>query len=497
MIVTFLATFFITKIVVMNSGNELYGFYSMSNDFVNYALIVSIALNSMAGRFVTVSYYQQDSDEVNKYFNSVFYANIILAIIMAVPLFLISFNLEKIISLPKDSARQIKALFVVMFVNYLLTIISSVFTVSTFIKNRVDLDSFRQLESNIIKIAVVYLLYRLLNPNIIFIGIATLIATSYVFLMNIYYVKKLTPEIRIFEKKFFDWCKVKEVLSSGGWNSLTRIGAVLLNGLDLLIANQMISSPAMGILSISKTLPKYFLSAIEGFAGVFSPRITIEYAKGNNKGVIQQTDYAIRICGIISNAFASILIVLGNRIYLLWVPGQDAKTLHILTIVAIVGFIVIMPLESVYIIITATNKVKFSSIYLLLESVFTISIVFILLHIVPVGFWQLVVIAGVSSAFEMIRGLIFLPLFGAYCLKANPIFFYKPLIRTLLAFGVSTAVSLLVNQAFSNNSWIILIIMIIITGISSLVFDYFIMFSRDEKKKVLAFLKHRLLEKES
>ena len=63
--VAFGATLLITRVVVSKSGYELYGFYSMSVDFVNYAAVLSVALNLMAGRFITVKYYKNDISGVN------------------------------------------------------------------------------------------------------------------------------------------------------------------------------------------------------------------------------------------------------------------------------------------------------------------------------------------------------------------------------------------------------------------------------------------------
>ena len=93
MLVAFGATFILTRIVVNKSGNELYGYYSMSADFVSYAAVLSIALNSMAGRYITVKYYEGDLRGVNRLFNTLIYANIGLSIALIVPLAFVINNL--------------------------------------------------------------------------------------------------------------------------------------------------------------------------------------------------------------------------------------------------------------------------------------------------------------------------------------------------------------------------------------------------------------------
>lgn len=486
--VIFLVTMVITKITVQKSGDELYGFYSLANDFVNYAMILSIALNSMAGRYITISYYNESKEDVNKYFNSILFANIVLCCLIAVPMFLFIFFLDKIINIAPQDVNHVKMLFLFMFLNFGVTIISSVFTVGTFIKNRVDLDSYRSIESNVIKIILIIVSFSLFQSNIAYLGMATLASTLYVFAVNIYYLKKLTPEIKPFKKQFINFNYIKKVIHSGIWNSITRIGAILLNGMDLLIANLMVSTSAMGVLSVSKTLPKYFISAISSFSAVFTPSITIEYAKKNKQKLINKLTFAIKICSVFSNMIETIIIVLGTRIYTLWVPNQNSHILHILSIIAILGFCIILPLEPLWSVFTVTDKVKISSMYLIVEAVVTITTVAVLLQIVPKGFWQLVVIAGVSSLAEIIRGITFLPMYSAHCLQVQKRIFYKLLNRILAALVVTLSISFVIMRNISEVGWIGLFVMCIIIGFISVIINLLVVFDKQERKQVISSL---------
>ena len=59
-------SFFLTPFLVKNVGKEAYGFVGLANDFVSYALVLTVALNSMAGRFITISLYEKDNESVNR-----------------------------------------------------------------------------------------------------------------------------------------------------------------------------------------------------------------------------------------------------------------------------------------------------------------------------------------------------------------------------------------------------------------------------------------------
>jgi O-antigen/teichoic acid export membrane protein len=49
-------TFFLTPYIVSHLGTAAYGFVGLAQNFVSYAQLITIALNSMAGRVISNSY---------------------------------------------------------------------------------------------------------------------------------------------------------------------------------------------------------------------------------------------------------------------------------------------------------------------------------------------------------------------------------------------------------------------------------------------------------
>ena len=75
-------SFFLTPYIVDKIGKEAYGFIGLINNLVSYISIITIALNSMAGRFITIKIHQNNEKEANEYFNSVLISNIIMALLL-------------------------------------------------------------------------------------------------------------------------------------------------------------------------------------------------------------------------------------------------------------------------------------------------------------------------------------------------------------------------------------------------------------------------------
>ena len=85
------------------------------------------------------------------------------------------------------------------------------------------------------------------------VGAASLISTCYTAFWNRRYTRQLLPGITV-RRQDFRWKKVWELISLGAWNSLTRLGQQLLDGVDILLSGALIldESASMTMLSLAK-----------------------------------------------------------------------------------------------------------------------------------------------------------------------------------------------------------------------------------------------------
>ena len=95
-------TFFLTPYIVSNLGTAAYGFVGLAQNFVSYVQLITIALNSMAGRFISISYHQGNIEQAKKYFTSVFYSNVILLSFVALCACFVIYRLEHLIIIPSS-----------------------------------------------------------------------------------------------------------------------------------------------------------------------------------------------------------------------------------------------------------------------------------------------------------------------------------------------------------------------------------------------------------
>ena len=480
-------SFLLSPYIVKNIGIDAYGFIGLANNFVSYAMIITIALNSLAGRFVTIKIYEKDIDGANKYFSSVFYADGFIAILLGIISVLFIVFIERIIEIPIDILTDVKLLFVILFANCIIGIIGTVFNIATFATNKLYLNSLRNIESNVIRAVLTVLLFVFLKPRLSYISIAVFVAGVYVLLMNIYYTNKLTPYLRI-SRKSFDIKAVKELIFSGLWNTVSRLGQLLQEGLDLLITNIFINPVAMGVLSLAKTIPTAITGLVGTLVGVFSPNFTILYAEGKREELIKTVKQSIKIMSVICNLPIIILIVCGPLFFSLWQPTQNAEQLHILSILTCFGLVFNGGINCFYNIFTIVNKIKYNSIAICITGILNVFVVYLLLKLTNLGIYA---VAGVSTAIATLRNLLFTVPYGARCLEQKWYIFYLDVIKPLVFVSVCSVVGIFIGNLIGFFTWIGLVVYASITLLISIFLGLFVLLNKDDRSLIYSKIKRR------
>ena len=478
---TILISFLLTPYLIAKLGKEVYGFYPLANNFINYISIISIALNSMASRFITIEITKRNYKKANIYFSSIFFANIILTIILLILMSILVFFLDRILTIPIDKVLTIKILFLLSFLAMLINMITSIFGVAAFAKDRIDLSSIGEIIKGISRILLYIILFNFLKPNIIYVGIVAIFIEIINFIINYNITKKLLPNIKI-KGKYFKIDTVKEVLVAGIWNSINQLGGNLLYGMDLVIGNIFFGESIGAELALAHTVPQLVNGVISMLTSVFMPRITHRYALGDIKGLVNEVKISQRIMGLITNVPICMFIIFGQEFFDLWVPGSDSKKLQVLSIMTISHLIlvgVVWPISNLNIVM---NRVKIPSIIMIVNGIINIISIIALLKF---GVGGVYVIPITTMFISFIWFGIFIPIYPCKSLGVKPITFYPAIIRTVVSVPIILLVSNTIKNLFIIDSWIVLIILGIICGIISIIINGLIIFNPLEIKKFI------------
>lgn len=486
--------FLLTPFIVNKLGREAYGFIGLANNFVSYASVLTVALNSVAGRFITIKIHQKKLNEANIYFNSVLIANTIMSTVLALFSAGIIINLERIINISQNLMIDVKVTFAIVFLNFVITLITSIFNVATFVRNRLDLSAIASIKANILRGIVLISLFSLLKPRVYYISISAVVMSAVIAIYNTNYTKKLLSEIKI-KTQYFKLNAVKELLSLGIWNSVNNLSQILLNGLDLLIANLLVSSQAMGDLSIAKSIPMIISSFLGTIGGVYAPKFTILYAEKNIDGLVDEIKLSMKTIGVILTVPLVGFMVFGIDFYKLWlptVPSDEILKIQILSLLTFMPTFISVFIFTLYHINTITNKLKVPVLLTFGISILSTITVIILLKTTSIGVYA---IAGVSSTFMLLRVIFFVPIYAAYSLNVKWTTFYSPMIKGTLTFSIISLVFWLGHKLVYISTWSDLMFSGIIFGIIGYILNFFIILSKAERQNIISNIKRKLLRK--
>lgn len=467
----------LTPFLIRTLGKEVYGFFPLANNFISYASIITVALDSMASRFITIKIEQKDIKGANVYFNSVLIGNATISIALSVISIISVVYLDKILDIPIKYVFGVKILFALVFIGMIISIVTSVFGVATFTRNRLDLSSIRSIEGNVIKVILLLILFNFFKPSIWYLGVASLALNIYIFVTNLRYTKLLLPEIEI-NKKYYSVSAIKQLVSSGIWNSVNQLSFVLLTSLDLLICNIFLGAAASGEYAIVKTVPNFIQSFVGVLVGVFIPSFTILYAQGKRKELIESINKSIKFMGLIITIPIGFLIIFGNIFFSLWVPGQDVNTLNFLSILTILPMIITGSINTIFNVYTVTNKLKIPAIALLVTSILNTVSVLVLLKTTNLGIYSIPI---VSLIIGLIRNLVFTPIYAAKCLNIKWNTFYISIFRGSFSAVVVIVVSYILKLLYSPHNWLGFILTGLICSVISIIVNSTIVLNKQEK----------------
>jgi O-antigen/teichoic acid export membrane protein len=304
-----------------------------------------------------------------------------------------------------------------------------------------------------------------------------------------YYTKLLVPDIRL-KRSYAHWSHVKELISAGAWNSVTKLSQVLSDGLDLLITNLFISGYLMGELSIAQQLPTYVSTLINTLINLFNPNLTMYYAKNDIDAVVKELKLSMKFSSFFANIIFCVLVVFGRYFVMLWVPNQDIDLIYSLMLVIMMSIVVSGVTTSLNNVFLVTNKLKTNSLFWLAVSFVNVALVLVLLNTTSLGIYA---VAGVSKATGILGNLIFIPIYASRCLKVKWNTFYPIIFRymgtTVIMLTVFWGIRMLYRVPIT---WITFIVVCVIAGIAGCVINFFVLLDAGERTILVNMIKSKV-----
>jgi len=488
-VINFGISFFFTPYLIRVVGKEAYSFFPLINNIIGYTSILTAAVGSMGGRFITMRFYKNDIEGANQYFNSIWVANLGFSVLFTIVSIFTVVYINHILSVPPELVTDVKWLFAFGTLSLVIGLITGLFGLGTYIKNRLDLSASRNVITNVIRVLLIFILFWLFKPSIVFMSLSAFVAAVIGMYFNFSFKKLLLPELTFNPKKYFSWQKIKEVTASGTWNSLNQLGTVLLNQLDLLITNIFIGAAATGDFALVKTAPGFILSLLAMLSGIFMPQFNILYAKGEKRELVKSVKRSISLISLIIGIPMGFLIIYSKAFFDLWVPDVSCDTLHWLSIMTITPLIVGASINPVYGLFVVTNKLKVPTIFLLLGSSLRVIAIFILLKSTDLGIWAIPIVSACQS---LLRNTLFTTVYGGICLGLSWKTFFPAMFNGIAGMFIVILVSFGLQFIIPIGNWFDFFGVLALVGCISLIVNFYIIFNKQDRSIVIDMVKAKI-----
>lgn len=473
-------SFVLTPFLIESIGKEAYSFFPMSNNFIGYLTILTLALNSMISRYITIEIEQGNLSKAVTYYSSTFFANLALIILLIIPSSIFIYFLDKILNIPIDLVADVKKMFALVLISLFVNLLATVFGVATFATNRMDLRALGEIFRGIFRLALFAFFFGLFEPSLIYIGAIALIIAIYNLLIQIFFTKKLLPQFKVL-KKHFEIKAIKELTFSGGWNVINSLGMSLLLGMSLFLVNYFSGAEAGGDFSIALMLPAFISGVISMIVSVLLPQLTRVFALGDNKAFKKELLFSQKILSLLTTTPLAILIVFGNDFFKLWVPTEYSSILPKLSFILLLPLIIHGNMWSIYSANIVLNKVRIPSLILLVSGCLALMLSILL---TPYYNGNIYIIPLITTTVSILYYFAFIPYYTAKCLKSKAIFLYENMIRSLLMVSMFIFMATLIRAYIVIIDWWDFFFWCFIFGIVGIIVHLAVISNVDDRKFV-------------
>ncbi|OFV71348.1 putative membrane protein EpsK [Acetobacterium wieringae] len=484
MVISIAINFFLSPYIVSQLGTEANGFTQLANNFVMYATLITVALNSMAGRFIAIEYHRGKPKEAKAYYSSVIVGNILILALLILPSVVIITNLDKIINISVEHIYDVKMLFAFVFLNFYVSQVTGILAINMYVANKLFITNLINLVRTIFNGLLLICIFSFFKPFMYYVSLIAFLLTLATVPFLLFYKKKNLSDL-VFDPHLFRVKYLIDLVTSGMWNTVNQGGNILMTGLDLLLANIFINPVQMGLLAIAKIIPNTILQIASTINTSFSPNLTMSYAKNDTTLFVKQVRASMKISSILITLPTIIFLVYGHKFYSLWMPTLNSKTLTMLSFLTIMAFIPLAGTQVLYNIFTTTNKLKLNSITFLISGVLNLISVVWLLKFTNLGVFA---VAGVSSTITLLRNLLFVIPYTAKIVGLKWYEFYKDVGISLFSSAIIGSISFLIKVLLPKDSWLSLFVAISASILTCFIVSIYIVLNRIEREKILSML---------
>ena len=489
-VTSLIISFFFTPYIVSSVGEEGYGFYSIACTCISYFTVLATAMNSMASRFITIAYHNGEEEKVKSYYSTVFYSNLVISFLFSIIVLFAVANIDSFLNVPLVLVSDVKGMFYFVLFSGLLSSVTSVLSSTVFCMDRLDIKSISLIFISLIKVAVLYCLLTFTDIKLIYLGISYSLSIVLEGLVYVITTAKMMPIVKL-QPKLFSFSAAKELIGSGIWNSINQVNTILLNGLDLVFANVLVSASMAGVLSVAKTIPNQIMSLLLILSNIFLPSLTIAYSKNDKSGMKNVFKNSFDVLGLFMGIVLSGFFVLGKEFFALWMPQVNSNLLYTLSMIGVSSFLFSGTTQTIGNAALLANKLRIPVLVTFLRSLVGVALILGLSK--ALSGYAPYFIVGITPLLTIIYDLAFTVPYASKCIDIEKRFFYKSKLKFLADFAILSVAFYIIKIIVKPTSWSSLIFAIVCCAVVGCLFNVFFFLSKESRKNFISKIKNKLV----
>src|SRR5947208_2426286 len=374
--------------LIRHLGPAVYGLIPLISMVTSYMALITFGLDSAVARSLTIALERKDDENANRIFNVSLWGNLALSVLLLIPAAVAIAHVDHILRIPPGYETPARWLFAGTVAAFLLNQVKIPFGVSSFCRNRLDLQNLVAAFETLTRVGLVVGLFCLFTPRVEYIGAAILAGTMVSTIGMVWLWKVLTPSLRISLGKF-DWTLFRNLCGTGGWVIISQLGVMLYLNIDLLLANRMFGPEQGGRYAAVLALPTLLRSLASAVGGIFAPTMYHIYARGDIDGLVVYLNRAIKFVGLVMALCIGLICGFSEPLLRLWLGPAFGSLASLLFLMAI-HLCMSLSMYPLYALPLAANRVKVPGVVTLAIGVGTLLLALLL---AGVSGWGLYVLA--------------------------------------------------------------------------------------------------------
>lgn len=465
-----------TAYLARKLGPAAYGLIPLATTVASYMSVLTSSLTSSVGRAITVAHGANDATEVDRVFNTSFFASLLFSVVLLVPAALVSYFAPYWISVPDGLENQARVIFIAAGLVFLMTTASMPYGVALFCKNRLDLSAGITTGMTLLRVGAVWGLFQVTAPNLWQVGVGLVLAGVSGCVASIIMSRRLMPEFQV-RLSSFSRDRLRTLGATGIWVSVTQFGTILMLSVDLLMVNVLLGATDAGRYAIPLQLSMLVRQMFSTLGGLFTPTIMAMHGRGEREALMEYVARGIRMTGYLAAIAGGLLCGFAGPLLTVWL-GADFAYLKPLVWVMIAPLAVNLSVFPMFGLALTVNKVRGPGVVTLALGLVHIGVAWLL---VEEAGWGMYGVAASAILLLSVKNVFYIPWYTAQAVGTSTLSMLAPVLRVGVVTAAVWAVAAGVNHLWLVDGWVSFFAAGSVAGLLSAILIYFIFLPRADR----------------